>query len=391
MADRTETIISSANADMLCADYEVWSDFHEMTMGIDITERVFRRGKDFWGRAQNLAGHGSFNLAANLWNTPELADFLRLWREKAADSTATYLPFLWAHNRMKVAERVGFTEIQAKGESFGAPNADVVSGDLSGSWNKGYGEGVLTCASADDGTELLETTANADFAALWRIQGRNADHYSPTTAIVNDGGASIGAICRAKEIVGSDATPASVTFDLPLAWQGGNVPNTWPADGVLRVTHKGVTRSTRLVGAGDTTEFLFNQIGDFQWADGFHIDLDYPSSTQVRFVGSAYGAGEDMIFEASNPAPFRGNFDGTNGGMKLRLVRATGAGGSRTYDPISDFVAADDHHLPLNFGAVDTSGPTQIGIHARLPTLLPTDTPYDFQIRYLLGLIKNGS
>lgn len=198
-------------------------------------------------------------------------------------------------------------------------------------------------------------------------------------------------IATTSAVVGDDATAPTVRITLPAGWQGGTVPGSWPADGVVRISHKGVTRSTRLVGAGDTTNFVFDQIGDFQWDDGFSIDFTPVSRLVYELVGDQVGSDADITFDARNPAPFNaGTHVGTNGGTEMAAETATGTGGSRVYQGRSKRVPCDSHDVPSSVAAIVDEGFNQIGIAYHVPQRLPTDPVYDFQQRYSLAYVING-
>ena len=405
MANRTETILSAADSDMLVGDYLLWSDFHEMQMTIDINQRVFRRGKDFWGHEQNLAGHGGFNCSANLYNTRKLKAFIRKWRETATDTKADFLPFLWAAKEMLVGSDVGFTLLNPKNETFNLNSGDVASGDLTGSWNSVLGEGELVCGSAGANTNLLTTDDDSDFAALWTIGGRQADYYSPSVAVSNTTGAAVGALVRVKEHVGNDAEVPTLTFPLASAanWRLGVVRGA-DIGKTFRIGHtvdgQIVYKTFGPWSLNVTTATVQEQVEAARWADGFHIFItanqdQHGNDTEWIFRGSHDGADSDIVFPSDNEiptgAPFRGSDSGTDGNMQIRVVKATGTGGSRVFTPLSDFYPADKHDLPLEIAIVDTTGLTQIALQARLPVKQPSETAYDFQVRYLIGVIVNGS
>lgn len=407
MATRDNYILAASDSDMVVGDYLLWSEFHQMQMSIDISSGVFRRGKDFWGHEQNFAGNGSFSCAANFYDTFKLKAFIRRWREVAADTKADFLPFIWAASEMAVGKDVGFTLLNPKNETFNLGSGAVVSGDLTGSWNRVLGEGTLVCSSADAGDNIISTDDDSDFEALWQIGGSGADYYSPVKAVSNPSGAAVGLLAHVKEHVGNDAEVPTLTFRFDSAtadWRSGVFG---AADGgqTMRVGHtvdgQVVYKTFGPYGSSQTTATLYEDIERARWADGFRLfysmlGADHQGNdTGITFTGSQDGADSDIIFPNDNVmpsgAPWRASDSGTDGDLQIRLVKVLGSGGGRTYIPITDFHPADKSDTPLFLAAVDLSGLSQVALHARLPARGPGEDGYDFQIRYLIGSVVNGS
>ena len=239
--------------------------------------------------------------------------------------------------------------------------------------------GVLKSAQVAAGNKPLSSAVTTDYAAQ-AVTGRGPAIYTPTVTVAGES-EQVGVLGVVGSITGSDATFPQAFFDLPAAWQGGTVPAS--ADNmVIRVTHNGVTRSTRVFNDGDQLTTIMNEVSDFQWDDGFEIDHRYISSTRIRFTGNQAGSNSAFTFENSNPLPFRGTFSGVRGQTQVRVVTATGTGGSRTYTGLNSSVGADDHHLPASSTAVAPVGTTQIGLMFDVPVVPPVDPAYNFTLNY---------
>ena len=140
--------------------------------------------------------------------------------------------------------------------------------------------------------------------------------------------------------------------------------------------------------AGDQVSTIFNEISDFQWDDGFEINHQSASRTQVTFTANRYGTAEDMVWDAANPAPFRGTYTGLLGGVGLQVETATGTGGSRVYVGQGLVVDADEHDLPVSAVAIAQSA-AQIGIRVVYPRVDLLSPQYDFSVRYNLSYVIN--
>lgn len=282
-------------------------------------------------------------------------------------------------NGIRVGEIVNIACMNPVSMSQTAAAEDLIRVDLVAETAGALVSGVLKSAQVAAGNKPLSSAVTTDYAAQ-AIGGRGPAVYTPTVA-VDGGGEAIGVLGVVGSVTGSDATRPQAFIDLPAAWQGGTVPAA--ADNmVIRVEHGGVTRSTRVFNTGDQLSTIVNEISDFQWDDGFEIDHDFVSSTRIRFTGNQVGANVAFTFAASNPLPFRGTFSGALGRTQVRVVSATGTGGSRTYTGLNDLAGADDHHLPASSTAVAPVGTTQIGLMFALPVIPPMDSAYNFSLNY---------
>ena len=97
-----------------------------------------------------------------------------------------------------------------------------------------------------------------------------------------------------------------------------------------------------------------------------------------------------MVWDATNPPPFRGTYKGTLGGVGLQVETATGTGGARVYVGHGLVVPADEHDLPTSAVAIINGGATQIGIRAVYPQVDLLSPAYNFSLRYNLSYVIDG-
>ena len=306
----------------------------------------------------------------------------RQWDSGVAGARA--IPIVVAHgNQIRVGEVVSIICVQPQDMNLSAEPKNVLRLSLTATWDGAAVTGVLQSTQTADGNLPMVSTETTDYA-VQAISNRGPDTHTQTVS-VSAASTPIGIIGTIGSQIGSDASRATVTFNLPLAWQTGVVPNS--ADNMtIRVTHKGVPRATRVFYGGDQLSTIFNEISDFQWDDGFEINHESTTRTQVTFTANRFGTAEDMVWDNTNPAPFRGTYTGLLGGVGLQVETATGTGGSRIYIGQGLVVDADEHDLPVSAVAIAQSA-AQIGIRVVYPEVDLLSPAYNFSVRYNLSYV----
>ena len=201
----------------------------------------------------------------------------RQWDSGVAGARA--IPVVIAHgDKIRIGQVVSIICVQPDNMTLTEEAKNVVRMTLTATWDGAAVTGVLQSTQAATGNLPMVSTDTSDYA-VQAINNRGPDTHTPTVTVPAQN-TPIGIIGTIGSQIGSDASRATVTFNLPAAWQTGVVPNS-ADNSVIRVTHKGVTRSTRLFYAGDQVSTIFNEISDFQWDDGFEINHESRTHAQA--------------------------------------------------------------------------------------------------------------
>ena len=385
MPDSSVNTLSSKDAQLWIGGLQANADTTSVTANIAAATQDVSTIGSALGQTWKETIDGDITLSLLYKNRAHEQRLYRFWDDAVA--RGEIVTAVWSlGKRIAIGEPVAIACLKATDLSLTSQPKDVLRLELSAVLDGGFVAGVLKSTQTAAGNEPMTSTATSDFG-LQAISNRGPATHTPTVA-VDAADKAIGIIVTMGAQVGSDAARATVTFNLPLAWQGGTVPNS--ADNmVMRVTHKGVTRSTRVFYGGDQLSTIFNEISDFQWDDGFEINHESTSRTQVTFTANRYGTDENMIWEASNPAPFRGSFTGAEGGVTIQAETATGTGGARVYVGQGAAVEADQHDLPVSAVAIAPSA-AQIGLRVAYPEVDLLSPAYNFSVRYNLAYAVDG-
>lgn len=300
-------------------------------------------------------------------------------------------PILWsAQEGLNVGQVCGATMISPQSNPVVAASAqDVVRRSYGGSWHSAEAYGVLRSGQTAAGRNPLGSSLDSDYA-LADIDTVGPDIYTDTVAVDRGVGSHIGIAAHIKDVVGHPGTQPVLRIPIPEGpndWRGQYAPPN-SHNGTIWIYHKGVGRGA-IVAPGDEVQTVLDHIGELRWPDGFQVSV-VRQNHQFIITGSHYGADEDIELPAGRNAlsQWRGGpVSGTGNETQVRLVSATGSGGSRVYSPLSEFVSCDSHHTPVVLQHFVKDGLEQIGLQFQVPV---AGSPYNYQMRYSIGYVRDG-
>ena len=385
-------VLDSTDAEMVLAGHAIKQHAAMMSLTQDFTTQNMATTEDFYDNDQLFAGAGTMDLDIRSHADIALRDLRRQWRDY--DSADEQI-LVWAEEgAIAIGQPISATLITPSALGRGVEAQAPVSQMLTGAWRGDNVYGILRSGSGQADDQILSADLAATSTILTDIDTRGPDIYSPVVAVPNSSGKPTLCMAVIRGHVGSDETRPTLTFNFPADWQNGAVPasanNTY-----IRITHKGTRLSTRVLTTGRLVGSIQQDLESLRWPDGFQINAQSNfaglQAVSITITGNHYGEGEDIEMFAGNPPPWNvGSAEGSGGGTMAQLVSATGAGGSRVYQGLTELRATDPHHPITPISAIVPAGVEQLAVRYQVPEIAVGSPPYDYQMRQIICWAIDG-